>query len=93
MTDETPTPEAPLPDTTQPTPEGETSVEASFDSALQALQAERDQILETLLRTQAEFENIRKRQQRTARKFRPWMRTVPRRTKEQRFLDKRFRGQ
>src|SRR5207249_4247672 len=66
MTDETPTPEAPLPDTTQPTPEGETSVEVSFDSALQALQAERDQILETLLRTQAEFENIRKRQQREA---------------------------
>ncbi len=67
MTDETPsqpTAKATAPDTAQPTPEDETPVEASFDSALQALQAERDQILETLLRTQAEFENIRKRQQR-----------------------------
>ena len=68
MTDETqtPTPEAAVPDRTEPNSEGETPVEMSFDSALQALQTERDQILETLLRTQAEFENIRKRQQREA---------------------------
>ena len=66
MTNETPTPEAAVPDTNPFTPETDAPIEMSFDSALQALQAERDQILNTLLRTQAEFENIRKRQQREA---------------------------
>ena len=70
MTDETTTPnktEANVPDNS-PTPD--TEVEApigeTLDMAFLALQAERDQLFETLARSQAEFDNIRKRQQREA---------------------------
>jgi molecular chaperone GrpE len=38
----------------------------SLDMTFLALQAERDQLFETLARSQAEFDNIRKRQQREA---------------------------
>jgi molecular chaperone GrpE len=70
MTDETTTPnktEANVPDnSTTPDTEVEAPIGESLDMAFLALQAERDQLFETLARSQAEFDNIRKRQQREA---------------------------
>ncbi len=70
MTDETTTPtntEANVPDNSQtPDTEVEAPIGESLDMAFLALQAERDQLFETLARSQAEFDNIRKRQQREA---------------------------
>lgn len=70
MTDETTTPnntEANVPENTS-TPENKADapIGESLDMAFLALQAERDQLFETLARSQAEFDNIRKRQQREA---------------------------
>ena len=70
MTNETPTPTNPEANVPEFTPTPDTEVEApigeSLDMAFLALQAERDQLFETLARSQAEFDNIRKRQQREA---------------------------
>lgn len=70
MTDETTTPtntEANVPDNSQtPDTEVEAPIGESLDMAFLALQAERDQLFEMLARSQAEFDNIRKRQQREA---------------------------
>ena len=70
MTEETTTPnntEANVADNSQtPDTEVEAPIGESLDMAFLALQAERDQLYETLARSQAEFDNIRKRQQREA---------------------------